>query len=129
VAEKSVAIEPGDVVDALRGIAGDMSYRHRALNPVGPCVRHCRLVVKRERFEQKWPKGDRFRKFAARVADRAMALGAVPLLHDAEWDQYASESNRAWFRLGLRTEPEMVPPEWYESPYFCLGQEYRRRFS
>jgi hypothetical protein len=116
----------------------------------------CRVLVSKERLEQKWPtekdgpEGEAFRKFAARLADavqRALAEGVTiidrkdegcrcPLgtLTEATHPD-AFDCSRAGILDQVRAilfysgfDQRRVSDSEEDSPYYRLGQAYRARF-
>ncbi len=111
---------------------------------------NCHVLVKKERFEQQWPTDLEFRKFAARLADAAQKalhegkrvapkslggqccpLGCLPEMRDVcrfpDYEYAPRNETYMWraFYNGFDGETDIG----LNSPYYRLGQEYRKRFT
>ncbi len=132
---------------------GDGSYC-RESRPVACCDLYgCRVLVSKERLEQKWPtekdgpEGAAFRKFAARLADaaqKALAEGVkisprrlvgcrCPLGTLTEAPHPDAWQCKATGALGFHDAVKFFRAfdgqhEDPDSPYYRLGQAYRARF-
>lgn len=140
-------IRKGDLVDH-RYANGRIFRRNRGDNATVCKILGCHLVARKERLAEVWPTDDAFRRFAAEVADAVQAalargvkiggrgfscdcpLGCLP-------QAYISFPKPESFLPGaVGTEEERRQfiegfdgGEGYTaSPYYRLGQAYRRRF-
>jgi hypothetical protein len=139
-------MKPGDLADHM-SIEHTPIGRFRVFDS-GPCngPSGCRLVVTKERLEERWPENMEFRTFAAKLADavqRALGEGRRPgvgVTRHCPLGCLPGAPNRrpagtlfhpfgVWAHIDFtRGFDGCRPGQNGASPYYRLGQAYRRRF-